>query len=292
MGHRALLLGPRLRREDDGRVVDQRLGHEVAEGDHAASRRRAPCSQAPRVGCVRSGSAWNRISALSSLAQRGRACAASRGRRCPPPAAQASGSAGSPTSRRPRPFVPAGTSIRPAAVGVLEPERARGGQQRADRLARRARPATGARPRAPRRAGVAQRRRRPRGCRSVLAPARPARPSRSPLPESAALSAPRAASPGAGREAQRGRGVRVERARPARRHDDLEARAARGLAHAQVEDRRLVDQLGLDHEHRAGVVDVGHARGQVGAREHARLLGLQRAARGASRCAASRAPRA
>ena len=84
---------------------------------------------------------------------------------------------------------------------------------------------------------------------------------------------------GAGREAHRGGRVGVERAGPAGERHDPRAVAPRRLAHAQVEDRRLLHQLGLHHQHHVGVVDVAHPRGQVGPRQHARLLGVERAAR-------------
>ena len=81
----------------------------------------------------------------------------------------------------------------------------------------------------------------------------------------------------AGREPQRCTGGRIERARPARDHHHVQPAATRALAHAEVEDRRLVDELGVDDQHVARVVDVGHARREVGPRERARLLGIDNA---------------
>ena len=82
---------------------------------------------------------------------------------------------------------------------------------------------------------------------------------------------------GAGRVAHAG-AVGVQRAGAAGQRDQLGVVAAHGLAHAQVQRGHLVHQLGLHHQHHVGVVDVADARGQVGPRQHARLLGVQRAA--------------
>jgi hypothetical protein len=75
----------------------------------------------------------------------------------------------------------------------------------------------------------------------------------------------------AGREAQGGAGVRVE-GRRARGGDHQRGPvAAHGLADAQVEDRRLLHELGVEYEDRAGVVDVADLRGQGGIGERAGL---------------------
>ena len=81
-------------------------------------------------------------------------------------------------------------------------------------------------------------------------------------------------------EPQRRRGRVVERRRAARRHHEPGAVAADRLAHAQVEDRRLVHQLGVQHEDRVRVVDVGDPGRQVHARERAREGRVRRSATG------------
>ena len=75
---------------------------------------------------------------------------------------------------------------------------------------------------------------------------------------------------GAGREAEGGGGGAVERRRAARGHHEPRAVAPDGLPDAQVEDRRLVHELGVQHEDRVGVIDVRDPRGQIHARERAR----------------------
>ena len=109
-------------------------------------------------------------------------------------------------------------------------------------------------------------RRRPR--RAAAAPARSS--SAGSLP-AARASAPSAALVERGR--QRGREgraragrvahaqgrARLERARLGRGDGELQAVAAHALAQAQVEDRRVVDGLGVEHEHDVGELEVGGA---------------------------------
>ena len=97
---------------------------------------------------------------------------------------------------------------------------------------------------------------------------------------------------GAGREAQRGARVGVERRGPGARHHQARAVAAHRLAHAQVEDRRLLHELGVEHEDRAGVVDVGDPGRQLGARERAGVGAGERPGAARVHVRASRGPRA
>ena len=179
--------------------------------------------------------------------------------------ARGPGPAAQPTSRRPRPLCRRGhldqpdsgcrerRARRPAPAARRAParraRRARRRSPQSDHHVARLRSSAGRRAR---RASASRARRRrapgrPRSLRGERAPSR-ARAS--------------AASAGARARSARAAGrVRVERARAGSSGvTDLRAVAAHRLAHAQVEDRRLVHQLGVDHEHRAGVVDVRHAR--------------------------------
>ncbi len=76
---------------------------------------------------------------------------------------------------------------------------------------------------------------------------------------------------GAGREAQDGLGVRVQRAGPGAGHGEPHAAPPGALAQPQVEDRRVVDRVAVEHEHGVGELEIGHAglqrRGGEGARE-------------------------
>ena len=71
----------------------------------------------------------------------------------------------------------------------------------------------------------------------------------------------------------------------------LASEAAHRLAHAQVDDRRLVHRVGADHEHDRRAVDVRDAGGQLGPREQARGRRLERAAAARVDVARSRGPR-
>ena len=131
MGERALLLGVRLGREDDVRVLVERVGHEVGERDHAGGASSARPSARGR-GASRSGSACS-STAWSARRRRPSAISASAG------PARASARPGprfgrQPTSRSPRAFVPAGTSISPDLGLSGDAERGGHGEQRVDRL--------------------------------------------------------------------------------------------------------------------------------------------------------------
>ena len=80
---------------------------------------------------------------------------------------------------------------------------------------------------------------------------------------------------GAGRVAQHGLGVRVERARARARHGQADAAPAHALAQPQVEDRRVVDRVALEHEHGVGELQVGHARLQRGPGQRARQIRVE-----------------
>ena len=62
----------------------------------------------------------------------------------------------------------------------------------------------------------------------------------------------------AGGEAQDGLGVRVERAGARAGHGEAHVAAADALADAQVEHRRVVDRVAVEHEHGVGELEVGH----------------------------------
>ncbi len=62
----------------------------------------------------------------------------------------------------------------------------------------------------------------------------------------------------AGGEAQRQRGVGVQRRGAGGGDRQLHAVAAHALADAQVDDRHVVDRLGVEHQHRVGELEVGH----------------------------------
>ncbi len=82
----------------------------------------------------------------------------------------------------------------------------------------------------------------------------------------------------AGRGAQHGLGVRVQGGRPGRRDREPDAVAAHALADPQVEDRRVVDGVAVEHEHGVGELEVRDRRLQRGVGELARQRSRQRAA--------------
>ena len=63
-----------------------------------------------------------------------------------------------------------------------------------------------------------------------------------------------------GRVAHRQRCAGIERARARGSHGEPQPVPAHALAQAQVEDRRVVDRLGVEHEHRVRELQVGGAR--------------------------------
>ncbi len=86
---------------------------------------------------------------------------------------------------------------------------------------------------------------------------------------------------GAGREAQDGLGVRVQGGRARRGDGEADAPPPDALAQPQVEDRRVVDRVAVDREHRVRELEVGHRRLQrrVGERGAERARQLARRAR-------------
>ena len=150
-----------------------------------------------------------------------------------------------------------------------------------------------ARPRGSRRPRRRRASRRPRAPpRRSCPPRRRARRARPP-PPSAALSAASERLAGARREARDRGGVGVQRRRARRGDRELDAVAAHALADAQVEDRHVVDGLGVEHEDGVGELEVGRrSPAATGCAARASSSAPGRRASCATRCAASRAPRA
>ena len=73
-------------------------------------------------------------------------------------------------------------------------------------------------------------------------------------------------------EAQRRGGLGVERARAVGRDGERDAVAPHALADAQLEDRRRIDRLAVEHEHGVRELEIGDARGERGSGECAPLL--------------------
>ena len=228
----------------------------------------ARASQRARPGRSRSGSASQQVQRASARRRPAAAAIPRRRGRRPSTALRPGPALGStPASRRPRPL---------AAPGPRAGRRRRGrqAQARGDRQQRRRRAGsrssrspqriTTSSP--PSRSSAASVRRAasapPR--RAVAAPAR--RPARAQRDEQRLA---------AGREAQR----RARRWRPAttaaRGDRELDAVAAHALADAQVEDRRVVDGLAVEHQHGVGELEVGDGRLQ---RRVARARAAARAA--------------
>ena len=165
-----------------------------------------------------------------------------------------------PASRRPRPLAAAGMPSRPAPSTPARPSRS---AICSSAVAPRRRRAGGSR--SPKRTTTSRRpRRRPGEPASVALASQPATPARARAPAGqrrarAPARQPRRPPPARGRSGAR-RGDGVERARPARRHRQLDPVAADALADAQVEDRRVVDRLAVEHQHGVGELEVGDAR--------------------------------
>ena len=236
--------------EDDVGVLEPGCQEVARRRRRSAAERALPAAVRVRA----SGSAWSSTSARQLVAERrgdlGRVACRRVGRRRGP----GRGSAGS------RPRAGRGRSCRPGSRSGRRPRRparpsARAEcEQRRDRL----RAARAVRePLAPEDHHRAALRRGVRGRRHAAgsAPARPARSARRPV--SSRDSAASAAS-ALRREADASSRWRRASSAGVATVSGTCVAAAR-LAHAQVEDRRLVDELGVEHEHGAGVVDVGHA---------------------------------
>ena len=209
--------------------------------------------------------------------QRGQLAVARRPRRC--------AAASRPAARRREP----GAGVRqhadlaqPAAVGVDGNSQQAGAVAAARGRGARRRSAARAPPAAPRGAGgqalapedhdvlagVAQQRRASARTASASSPAACARRSASERRRRRRRleRASRKASPAPGAKRDGSARVGVERRRAARGDRELDAVAAHALADAQVEDRRVVDRLGVEHEHGVGELEVGDRRLQPRAR--------------------------
>ena len=293
MGDGALLLGVGLGREDDVGVA---LATDSVRNCSCATTnaaRRAPRPRARRPGSSRTGSQCSRKNAFTSPdTAASRAWAAVR-----PPGASASPGPSpgrQPTSRRPRPLVPAGISIMPEPGAASRPSSSARSSS--------ARPRPG--PRSPGRAALPRPRSRCRPVRRrghveqvlrvdarrcsarrsswLLPGTRPGQGwpgsasflvARAPFCAAAARDFDAAPSEGPQQrlgstrgEAQHLGGAAVERRGGARRDHQARAEAAHGLAQPQVQDRRLLERVGLQHQHGRGAVDVGDGGAEVGMR--------------------------
>ena len=268
MHERALLLGVGLGREDDVGVLAQ---PSVRNAAWATTVRGGGQRALPQLG-GRAGRAAGRLQQVERRSSPRRGPRRSPARRGPPRPSGGLGEAragvgqhaglaqAAPVGAR-RDFEQAG------AVGAGEPEAAGDLEQRGAPAA----PSGPAVRRSPQRitisrgasraSSLCRRRAAARERASVLGvgAGRRARAARAPrrAAGSAAASAAAKAAPRAGREAHARRGARRRASSAARQATaSCSAVAAHALAQAQVEDRRVVDGLGVEHQHGVGELEV------------------------------------